>query len=118
MILIAPSILAADFGRLAEEIQAVETGGADWIHVAVTYDGVNVRLYYNGVQESILPADIPIPTNDLPLSIGAQMMARGDVKARGVVPPETAIDPDIFFAELARRGIEIHERVEEYHVIE
>jgi saccharopine dehydrogenase-like NADP-dependent oxidoreductase len=45
------------------------------------------------------------------------MMARGDVKARGVVPPETAIDPDIFFAELAQRGIEIHERVESYRVV-
>ena len=49
----------------------------------------------------------------IPLSIGAQMIARGDVKARGVVPPETALDPDIFFAELAKRRIEIHERVEE-----
>jgi lysine 6-dehydrogenase len=49
----------------------------------------------------------------IPLSIGAQMIARGDVKARGVVPPETAIDPEVFFAELSRRGIEIHERVEE-----
>jgi len=35
LILIAPSILAADFGRLAEEIQAVEAGGADWIHIDV-----------------------------------------------------------------------------------
>jgi ribulose-phosphate 3-epimerase len=33
--LIAPSILSADFGRLAEEIQAVEAAGADWIHVDV-----------------------------------------------------------------------------------
>jgi saccharopine dehydrogenase-like NADP-dependent oxidoreductase len=49
----------------------------------------------------------------IPLSIGAQMIARGDVKVRGVVPPETAIDPDTFFAELARRGIEIHSTVEE-----
>ena len=53
----------------------------------------------------------------IPLSIGAQMIARGDVKVKGVVPPETAIDPQIFFAELRKRGIEIHERVEEYHVI-
>ena len=53
----------------------------------------------------------------IPLSIGAQMIARGDVKVRGVVPPETALDPDIFFAELRRRGIEIHELVEEYHVV-
>ena len=32
---IAPSILSSDFGRLAEEIQTVEAGGADWIHVDV-----------------------------------------------------------------------------------
>ncbi len=33
--LLAPSILASDFGRLAEEIAAVEGAGADWIHVDV-----------------------------------------------------------------------------------
>src|SRR5262247_4650583 len=33
--LIAPSILSADFGRLAEEVRAVESAGADWIHVDV-----------------------------------------------------------------------------------
>jgi len=32
---IAPSILAADFGRLAEEVRAVEAAGADYIHVDV-----------------------------------------------------------------------------------
>jgi ribulose-phosphate 3-epimerase len=32
---IAPSILSCDFAKLAEEIQAVEAGGADWIHVDV-----------------------------------------------------------------------------------
>ena len=31
-VLVAPSILAADFARLAEEIRAVEVAGADWIH--------------------------------------------------------------------------------------
>jgi hypothetical protein len=41
------------------------------------------------------------------------MIARGDVKHRGVNPPETAIQPGIFFDELARRRIEIHERVQE-----
>jgi len=34
-IVIAPSILSADFGRLAEQVQAVEAAGADWIHVDV-----------------------------------------------------------------------------------
>ena len=35
MKLIAPSILSADFSKLAEEIRAVESAGADWIHVDV-----------------------------------------------------------------------------------
>lgn len=34
-VLVAPSILSADFGRLAEEVRAVEAAGADWIHVDV-----------------------------------------------------------------------------------
>jgi len=34
-VLIAPSLLAADFGRLTEEVQAVAKAGADWIHVDV-----------------------------------------------------------------------------------
>ena len=33
--IIAPSILSADFGRLAEELRAVDRAGADWIHVDV-----------------------------------------------------------------------------------
>jgi len=53
----------------------------------------------------------------IPLSIGAQMIGRGDVQIRGVVAPEVAIDPGIFFAELSKRGIEIHEQVEEYHIV-
>ncbi|MBT8487503.1 MAG: ribulose-phosphate 3-epimerase [Gemmatimonadetes bacterium] len=32
---LAPSILSADFGRLAEDIAIVEEAGADWIHVDV-----------------------------------------------------------------------------------
>lgn len=33
--LIAPSLLSADFGRLAEEVRAVERAGADWLHLDV-----------------------------------------------------------------------------------
>lgn len=35
MVKIAPSILSANFARLGEEIEDVERGGADWIHVDV-----------------------------------------------------------------------------------
>jgi ribulose-phosphate 3-epimerase len=34
-IVVAPSILAADFARLGEEVAAVERAGADWVHVDV-----------------------------------------------------------------------------------
>ena len=34
-LLVAPSILAADFARLGEEVRAVDQAGADWIHVNV-----------------------------------------------------------------------------------
>ncbi|MBX3536074.1 MAG: ribulose-phosphate 3-epimerase [Chelatococcus sp.] len=34
-ILIAPSILAADFARFGEEVRAIDAAGADWIHVDV-----------------------------------------------------------------------------------
>jgi ribulose-phosphate 3-epimerase len=32
---VAPSILSADLGRLAEEVREVEAAGADWIHVDI-----------------------------------------------------------------------------------
>ncbi|EMR73792.1 ribulose-5-phosphate 3-epimerase [Thermoplasmatales archaeon SCGC AB-539-N05] len=35
MVLIAPSILSADFSKLYEEIKAVEHAGADWIHIDI-----------------------------------------------------------------------------------
>jgi ribulose-phosphate 3-epimerase len=34
-VLIAPSILSADFARLGEEVRALERAGADWAHVDV-----------------------------------------------------------------------------------
>jgi ribulose-phosphate 3-epimerase len=34
-ILIAPSILSADFARLGEEVRAIDQAGCDWVHVDV-----------------------------------------------------------------------------------
>jgi len=34
-LIVAPSIFAADFARLGEEVRAVDAAGADWIHVDV-----------------------------------------------------------------------------------
>ncbi|MFC1922811.1 saccharopine dehydrogenase C-terminal domain-containing protein, partial [Chloroflexota bacterium] len=49
----------------------------------------------------------------IPLSIGAQMITDGQVSARGVIAPESALDPGLLFAELEKRGIRVEETIEE-----
>ena len=34
-LIVAPSILAADFSKIADEVKAVDAAGADWIHLDV-----------------------------------------------------------------------------------
>jgi hypothetical protein len=58
--------------------------GNTWLHLAATYDGTTIRIFYNGVEENSKVADFQIATNNLPLGIGAQ----GD----GVSPLDGAID--------------------------
>ena len=37
-LLVAPSILSADFAQLGEDIKKIEVAGADWVHIdAVSY---------------------------------------------------------------------------------
>ena len=65
---IAPSLLAADFARLADDLAAIEAGGADWLHVDVM-DGVFVPNLSFGVKviETVrkltrLPLDVHLMT--------------------------------------------------------
>jgi ribulose-phosphate 3-epimerase len=63
-ITIAPSILAADFSRLAEEIHRVETAGADWIHCDIMdghfVDNISFGPEVVGLvrKETSLPLDV------------------------------------------------------------
>jgi ribulose-phosphate 3-epimerase len=81
---IAPSILAADFGRLAEEVRAVERAGADWIHVDVM-DGHFVPNLTIGpvVVEAVraatrLPLDVHLMIEEPERSLEAYVRAGAD----------------------------------------
>jgi ribulose-phosphate 3-epimerase len=81
---IAPSILAADFGRLADEVRAVEQAGADWIHVDVM-DGHFVPNLTLGpvVVEALraathLPLDVHLMIEEPERSLEAYIRAGAD----------------------------------------
>lgn len=46
------------------------------------------------------------------LSIASQMLARGDIKDKGVMPPEVCIPPESFIAQLNEKGIPVYESTE------
>jgi ribulose-phosphate 3-epimerase len=79
---IAPSILAADFGRLAEEVRAAADAGADWLHVDVM-DGhfvPNITIGPSVVaaihEASALPLDVHLMISE-PLRYAPAFIAAG-----------------------------------------
>ena len=49
------------------------------------------------------------PGTGIAASIAAQMLVSGDIKAKGVVPPEGCIEPETYFAALLKKGAKIHQ---------
>lgn len=82
---IAPSILSADFGRLAEEIRAVDTAGADYIHVDVM-DG----HFVPNITIGPLVVEAIRPVTDKPLDVHLMIE-----------------NPDLYIPEFARAGADI-----------
>ncbi len=49
------------------------------------------------------------PTTGSSAAVGAQMIAAGEVTHHGVLPPEACVDTDRYFAEMAKRGLQVIE---------
>ena len=91
-ILIAPSILSADFGRLADEVRAIEAAGADVVHVDVM-DGRFVPNITVG------PLVVEAVRKVTPLPIDVHLM---------IVEPERYVDA---FARAGANVISVHAEV-------
>jgi ribulose-phosphate 3-epimerase len=79
---LAPSLLTADFGRLAEEVQAAEEGGADYIHLDVMDGNFVPNISFGPViiravrQATQLPLDVHLMV-DAPERYVADYVAAG-----------------------------------------
>jgi Concanavalin A-like lectin/glucanases superfamily len=62
-----------DAGPYAQTIQALALGDDAWTHVAATWDGAVMRLYFNGVEVGSVNATGPITHGEEPLTVGADI---------------------------------------------
>lgn len=49
----------------------------------------------------------------IPLALACRLLARGEIKATGALPPESALDAERFFKGLAAKGLKVRLRTEE-----
>ena len=84
------------------EVPPEERLSAVLVEVAGTKNGLDVTYKYS-------VAGNMGPGTGIAASIGAQMLGRREIKAKGALAPEACIDPEKFLAELAKRGITLTE---------
>jgi ribulose-phosphate 3-epimerase len=107
-VLVAPSILSADFGRLAEQVKMVEDAGADWLHVDVM-DGhfvPNITIgppVVNSLKKyTKLPLDVHLMITD-PLKYADAFIKAG---AWNLTFHQEAVEyPEVVIAEFKHMGV-------------
>jgi len=101
-----PDMKVKDVASIVVEVFGEKEGESTKCTYSLVYQyhkkyGVSALSYLTGV----------------PLSIVSQMLAKGDIEQKGVLPPETAIKPEPFIKELGRRRIEINETITRTHML-
>ncbi len=111
MAIVAPSILAADFTKLGEQVLAVADAGADWIHVDVM-DGCFVPNISIGLPVVKSLSNIECPPMDVHLMINnPEKIIRAFVKAGGdrlnniTVQVETCDDVSSVLSDIRSLGV-------------
>lgn len=85
-------------GRRGPEAGPVPDFPGVFAYAEGTKDGKQARAT---VATNVLPPGAMGEATCIPLAVAAGMIARGEVTSRGVVSPEAAIDPQVFFERLA-----------------
>ena len=113
---IAPSVLSADFGKLAEEVAVVEAGGADWIHVDVMDGHFVPNLTYGAEiisalrRSTSLPLDVHLMVErpEFYISPRTQAKALDALRAIAMMNRRLEVIPE----DVVRESIALHEGVE------
>ncbi|MSR06734.1 MAG: ribulose-phosphate 3-epimerase [Gemmatimonadetes bacterium] len=105
---LAPSVLSADLGKLAEQVKAAETGGADWLHVDIM-DGQFVPPITFGANMvaalrkiSTLPLDVHLMVKDPERFVAAYADAGASVFT---FHPEATVHSQRLLASIRARGM-------------
>lgn len=96
-VLIGPSILSADFGKLGEQIAAVEAAGADFIHVDVM-DGVfvpNISVGFPVVEAVRAATNLPIDVHLMIVEPG-RWIERFAAAGAGTITVHVEVDPNLY----------------------